>query len=72
MPAAHNGLIVGSNPTAPTIFEVNMKDIDKKKWGKRAAFFAVFGITGLAAIAAINTYRSLKGLDDIDWDNLKL
>jgi len=49
-----------------------MKNIDKKKWGKRAAFFAVFGITGLAAIAAINVYRAMKGLDDIDWDNLKL
>ena len=43
-----------------------------QKWGKRAAFFAVFGITGAAAILAINTYRAMKGLDDIDWDNLKL
>ncbi|CAB4143819.1 hypothetical protein UFOVP447_270 [uncultured Caudovirales phage] len=49
-----------------------MNNIDKKKWGKRAAFFAVFGITGLAAIAVINTYRAMKGLDDIDWDNLQL
>ncbi len=45
---------------------------ESTKWGKRAAFFTVFGITGLAAIAVINSYRSLKGLDDIDWDNLKL
>jgi len=49
-----------------------MKNIDKKKWSKRAAFFAVFGVTGLATIGIINVYRSLKGLDDIDWDNLKL
>jgi len=44
---------------------------NKKKWGKRIAFFAVFGITGAIAILGVNTYRSLKGLDDIDWDNLK-
>lgn len=49
-----------------------MKKTDKKKWGKRAAFFAVFGITGLAAVAAINLYRAARGFDDIDWDNLKL
>lgn len=49
-----------------------MKDVDKKKWGKRVAFFAVFGITGLTAIAAINVYRSLKGLDELNWDNLEL
>ena len=48
-----------------------MKDSDKKKWGKRAAFFAVFGITGLAAVGVINAYRSLKGFDKIDWDNLE-
>lgn len=72
MPAAHNGLIVGSNPTAPTIFEVTMKNIDKKKWGKRAAFFAVFGVTGLVTITAINVYRAMKGLDEIDWDNIQL
>jgi len=45
---------------------------DSKKWGKRAAFFAVFGITGTAALLAYNLYRVSKGLDDIDWDNLKL
>ena len=45
---------------------------EKKKWGKRAAFFAVFGITGLVAVTVINTYRAMKGLDDIDWDNLQL
>lgn len=49
-----------------------MKKIDKKKWGKRLAFLAVFGITGAAAILAINAYRSIRGLDDIDWDNLEL
>ena len=49
-----------------------MKNIDKKKWGKRVAFFAVFGITGLAAVAAINVYRAMQGLDEIDWDNIKL
>lgn len=49
-----------------------MKNIDKKKWGKRIAFFAVFGITGAAAIGAISVYRAMKGLDQIDWDNLKL
>lgn len=49
-----------------------MKIEDKKKWGKRVAFFAVFGITGAIAILSVNAYRSLKGLDDIDWDNLKL
>jgi hypothetical protein len=45
---------------------------DKKKWAKRAAFFAVFGVTGAAAVLAVNMYRALKGLDEIDWDNLKL
>lgn len=45
---------------------------ESKKWGKRAAFFAVFGITGAAALLAYNTYRLSKGLDEIDWDNLKL
>ena len=43
-----------------------------QKWGKRAAFFAVLGVTGVAAVLAINTYRAMKGLDEIDWDNLKL
>lgn len=43
-----------------------------KKWSKRAAWFAVFGVTGVAAVLAINTYRAMKGLDEIDWDNLKL
>ena len=44
---------------------------ESKKWGKRAAFFAVFGITGTTAILAYNWYRLSKGLDEIDWDNLK-
>lgn len=48
-----------------------MKKEVAKKWGKRAAFFAVFGITGAVAIGAINLYRTMKGFDDIDWDNLK-
>lgn len=43
-----------------------------KKWSKRAAWFAVFGVTGAAAVLAINTYRAIKGLDEIDWDNIKL
>lgn len=43
-----------------------------KKWSKRAAFFAVLGVTGVAAVLAINTYRAMKGLDEIDWDNIKL
>lgn len=47
-----------------------LKD-ESKKWGKRAAFFAVFGITGTAALLAYNWYRLSKGLDEIDWDNLK-
>lgn len=46
--------------------------VEAQKWGKRAAFFAVFGITGMVTILAVNTYRSMKGLDEIDWDNLKL
>jgi hypothetical protein len=45
---------------------------ESAKWGKRAAFFAVFGITGAAALLAYNMYRVSKGLDEIDWDNLKL
>lgn len=45
---------------------------ESKKWGKRAAFFAVFGITGTAALVAYNLYRFSKGLDEIDWDNIKL
>jgi hypothetical protein len=45
---------------------------ESKKWGKRAAFFAVFGVTGAAALLAYNTYRISKGLDEIDWENLKL
>jgi hypothetical protein len=45
---------------------------ESKKWGKRAAFFAVFGITGTAALLAYNLYRVSKGLDEIDWENLKL
>jgi len=49
-----------------------MKDFDKKKWGKRAAFFAVFGVTGIAALMAYNLYRVSKGLDEVDWDNIKL
>lgn len=49
-----------------------MKNIDKKKWAKRAAFFAVFGVTGAAVVLGVNFYRAMKGLDEIDWDNLKL
>lgn len=45
---------------------------ESKKWGKRAAFFAVFGVTGTAALLAYNWYRISKGLDQIDWDNIKL
>lgn len=45
---------------------------ETKKWGKRAGFLAVFGITGAAALLAYNWYRTSKGLDDIDWDNIKL
>ena len=45
---------------------------ESKKWGKRAALFAVLGITGTAALLAYNWYRISKGLDDIDWDNIKL
>ena len=48
-----------------------MKNIDKKKWAKRAAFFAVFGVTGVVVLG-VNFYRAMKGLDEIDWDNLKL
>lgn len=51
------------------------KDTLKKesaKWGKRAAFFAVFGVTGTVALLAYNWYRISKGLDEIDWDNIKL
>lgn len=46
--------------------------IESKKWGKRAAFLAVFGVTGAAALLAYNWYRISKGLDEIDWDNIKL
>jgi len=49
----------------------NLKE-DSKKWAKRAAFFAIFGITGAAALLAYNTYRMSKGLDEIDWENIKL
>lgn len=42
------------------------------KWGKRAAFFAVFGVTGTVALFGYNLYRTSKGLDKIDLDNLKL
>ncbi len=46
--------------------------VESKKWSKRLAFLAVFGITGAAAVLAVNVYRSIRGLDDIDWDNLEL
>lgn len=49
-----------------------MKKQEAQKWSKRIAFFAVFGFTGLAAILAVNTYRAMKGLDKMDWGNLKL
>lgn len=45
---------------------------ESAKWGKRAAFFAVFGVTGAAALLAYNWYRVSKGLDEIDWENIKL
>lgn len=45
---------------------------ESAKWGKRAAFLAVLGVTGAAALLAYNWYRVSKGLDEIDWDNLKL
>lgn len=48
-----------------------MKKEVAKKWGKRAAFIALFGITGVLAVGAINLYRTMKGFDEIDWDNLK-
>lgn len=44
---------------------------ESKKWGKRTAIFAALGITGTAALLAYNWYRLSKGLDEIDWDNLK-
>lgn len=50
----------------------NKMKAESAKWGKRAAFFAVFGITGAAALLAYNLYRVNKGLDEIDWENLKL
>lgn len=50
----------------------NKLKADSAKWGKRAAFFAVFGITGAVALLAYNMYRVSKGLDEIDWENLKL
>ena len=50
----------------------NKLKADSAKWGKRAAFFAVFGITGVTALLVYNMYRVSKGLDEIDWDNLKL
>jgi hypothetical protein len=43
-----------------------------KKWGKRLAFFAVFGVTGTIALVGYNLYRVSKGLDEIDWENIKL
>lgn len=42
------------------------------KWGKRAAFFAVFGVTGAAALLAVSVYKAIRGIDNSDWDNLKL
>lgn len=48
-----------------------MKD-QARKWSKRAAFFVVFGITGTAALVVYNLYRTSKGLEKIDLDNLKL
>lgn len=42
------------------------------KWGKRAAFFAVFGVTGAAALLAISAYKTIRGINNSDWDNLKL
>jgi hypothetical protein len=45
---------------------------ETKKWGKRVAFFAVFGVTGTVALLAYNLYRTSKGLDEINWDDLHL
>jgi hypothetical protein len=63
-------------PPGVPILEVTVdKDklkVESKKWSKRLAFLAVFGITGAAAVLAVNVYRSIRGLDDIDWDNLEL
>lgn len=42
------------------------------KWGKRAAFFAVFGVTGTAALLAYKLYCMARGIDEVDWDNIKL
>jgi len=42
------------------------------KWGKRAVVFGVLGFTGLAVVGAINVYRTVRGLERIDLDNLKL
>ena len=46
--------------------------VGSKKWGKRLAFFAVFGVTGTVAFIGYNLYRVSKGLDEIDWDDIKL
>lgn len=42
------------------------------KWGKRAVIFGVLGFTGLAVVGAVNIYRTVRGLERIDLDNLKL
>ena len=42
------------------------------KWGKRAAMASMLGITGTAILIGYNLYKMSKGLDEIDWDNIKL
>lgn len=42
------------------------------KWGKRAVIFGVLGFTGLAVVGAVNIYRTVRGLERIDLDDLKL
>ena len=49
-----------------------MKKEEITKWSKRVVFFAVFGVTGCAAFLVYKLYRVSKGLDDDNWDDLKL
>ena len=39
-----------------------------KIWGPRVAFFAVFGFTGLAAIGLHKIYKSIRGINDADFE----
>jgi len=49
-----------------------MKNIDKKKWGKRAAAFAVVGVTGIVVFLVYNLYRTSRGLEKITLEDLNL